>query len=80
MGVPVSNQCFNCRRLKTVHPKINQDASKVNLTGSACKTCKIYDFPPGWKWAFGPPVKGDERGSWIVQVEERKIEKTMDIT
>lgn len=73
MGVPVTKQCRSCHRLKTMAPIVSQDGLKITLRCSECRAEQIYDFPSGWKWVSYPPVKGDERGAWIVRVDETEF-------
>jgi NADH:ubiquinone oxidoreductase subunit F (NADH-binding) len=81
MGSGFVNQCPGCHRLKTLKPAANEDVTQVIMKCSSCKSTTRYNFPEGWKWVSGPPVKGDERGAWIVcNDQEGNDSDTMDTT
>lgn len=69
MGFDISKQCPECQYLKTLHPTISQGHLTTTLKCENCKKIFVYTFPTGWKWAHGPPVKGDQRGSWIISTD-----------
>lgn len=74
MGVGISKQCLDCKRFKTLHPTVNSEYSEIDITCSACDKSRKFTFPAGWKWTQKPPVKGDERGAWLVKVEEHILD------
>jgi hypothetical protein len=59
MGIGLSNQCSQCRRLKSFKPTFNANKSKVSLECMFCKDIMEYDFPTEWNWLSGPPQNGD---------------------
>lgn len=68
MGVVISKQCPNCKKLKTRSPvKLpkKQSLRKVLLRCSSCQKTTPYELPSEWKWVDKPALKGDNRGAWI---------------
>lgn len=80
MGFGFVDQCSNCHHLGTLKPIVIQDDAEVALKCSNCKEKTVYKLTSGWKWVNKPPLKGDERGAWIVRVDLYKDEVMMDIT
>lgn len=71
LGFHINPQCGQCYRLKTKTPKPTQEKSGINHSAivircTACKSQNMYAFPAGWDWVDNRPVKGEERGAWIV--------------
>jgi len=78
MGNSTSNQCPGCHRLKTPSPKKDNDNrfSSV-LRCSACGLEQTFNVPDGFKWCHGEsPVKGGERGAWMVLTKHNPVEKS----
>jgi hypothetical protein len=80
MGEDIAGQCCECNRLKTTSPKVSQDKNTIIIKCTFCKFEKAFNFPPDWTWVSGPPLKGDERGAWLVRVDEVRDINAMDTT
>jgi hypothetical protein len=80
MGFGFLNQCSVCHHLQTLKPTVNKDHTQIVMKCSICIKTTTYDFPHGWNWVNNPPVKGDERGAWIVYVESLGDKDMMDLT
>ena len=80
MGFSFINQCIGCHHLQTLTPSVKKDHTRILMKCSFCERITTYNFPQGWNWANNPPVKGDERGAWIVRVEALGDKDVMDMT
>lgn len=80
MGCGFVNQCPGCHCLKTLKPAAVEDDTQIVMKCSSCKRTMTYNFPKGWKWVSGPPVRGDERGAWIVHKDLQESKDMMDTT
>jgi hypothetical protein len=69
LGYGINSQCQSCKRLKTNVPKPKADHSQIMIQCSQCKLETLFTLPPNWNWVNTPPLKGDERGAWLVQTE-----------
>ena len=70
MGMSITKQCPECKKLKTRSVKPNEDTSqKVTLRCSGCNSSWSYAMPSGWQWVHQAPSKGDERGAWIFNTD-----------
>ena len=78
MGSGFINQCAECHHLKTLKP-IAVEVTQLTLQCSFCNKRATYRLPEGWNWVSGPPVKGDERGAWIVRVDFLESEDMVDM-
>ena len=67
MGSDISRQCKKCYYLKTLKVLNTNDNSTTKLKCSNCLREKEYEKSKEWSWADGSPVKGDERGRWLMQ-------------
>lgn len=80
MGFRVIIQCAGCQHLKTLKPITDEKSSnQLLLKCFNCQKSTEYKLLEGWKWAIYPPVKGDERGAWIVHVDLHEKDDAMDI-
>lgn len=80
MGFGISNQCPSCDRLKTVKPIPNKNKYQASMACNVCDYSKDYDCPSGWDWTYGPPIKGDVQGAWLVHVTTEGHDNFMDVT
>lgn len=78
-GYVYQHQCPVCSRLSTIGPKFEgEDRVYFKCSFSGCKGRSTFQLPTGTHWLYnGPPVKGDNRGTWlvrkIVRVDEKKV-------
>lgn len=78
-GQVYQRQCPSCSRLSTIGPKFEgKDCLYFKCSFSACDGRSTFKLPEGTHWLYnGPPVKGDNRGTWlvrkIVRVDEQKV-------
>lgn len=80
MGSRFVNQCSSCQRLKTLKPTDGKDRRQITLKCSFCNNATQFTLPPEWDWVNGIPVKGEERGAWIVCKDIQGDEAIMDTT
>ena len=69
MGNEISKQYQQCYRLRTFRITDIEDHSKTILKCTWCKHAITYAVPIGWEWLHDPPVKGDDRGRWLINIE-----------
>jgi hypothetical protein len=79
MGFGIVDQCAGCHYLKTLKPIVIENGAQISLKCSNCKKNTTYRLPSGWEWINNPPVKGDERGAWIVRIELHEDGVVMDV-
>lgn len=84
-GHVYQHQCPKCSRLSTIGPKFDgKDCVYFKCSFSGCDGKSTFRLPEGTRWLYnGPPVKGDNRGAWLVRstktnsknikVDEKKV-------
>jgi len=80
MGFGIVDQCASCHHLKTLKPIVIEDDAQIVLKCSNCKNSTTYRLPSEWKWVDKPPLKGDERGAWVVRIDSHEGGVIMDTT
>lgn len=69
MGHSITNQCPDCKRLKSRKPKVSKDLTSVTLKCDGCKKVQTFYLENNWCWVRGHILGRNDQGAWLVHKE-----------